>query len=275
VLVSGPRGISSDTPPKSDLRPPLPGCPDWLRPTEAGTLVQPEHNEADSMGALARIRLPDVPVTDLLQRVAEIATRSTACTFAGITLSDGDRMQTPVYTDERSPKVDQVQYDTGSGPCVDAARTGEIFTIPDTSTEARWRPFSEAALAENIRSTLSVPLDVSGNRSEVLGALNLYSEIPDAFDADAVAATQSLAHQAAIVVANAQAYWGAKQESEHLQKAMESRAVIEQAKGILMAQSRLSADDAFDLLVRASQRENRKLREIAAEIVARVEQPEQ
>jgi GAF domain-containing protein len=233
-----------------------------------------QHSGDDAFGALASVRLPDVPLTDLLQRVAVIATRSTACTFAGITLSQGGRFQTPVYTDERSPKVDQVQYDTGSGPCVDAARTGEIFEIPDTSAEQRWPEFSEAALAENIRSTLSVPLDVGGNRTEVLGALNLYSEVPDAFDADDVAATQSLAHQAAIVVANAQAYWGAKQESEHLQKAMESRAVIEQAKGILMTQSRVSADDAFELLVRASQRENRKLRDIAAEIVARVQQPD-
>jgi AmiR/NasT family two-component response regulator len=95
--------------------------------------------------------------------------------------------------------------------------------------------------------------------------------LPHAFDGEASAAAESLAQQAAIVVANAQAFWGAKHESEHLQRAMESRAVIEQAKGILMAQSGVTPDDAFQLLVRASQRENRKLRMIAIEVVERTQ----
>jgi GAF domain-containing protein len=181
-------------------------------------------------------------------------------------------METPVYTDERSPRVDQVQYDAGTGPCVDAFRTGEVKQIHDTATEERWRAFCDAALDEHIRSTLSVPLDVSGTRTEVLGALNLYSEVPDAFDDEARASTQAFAQQAAIVMANARAYWGAKELSDQLQYALESRATIEQAKGIIIGQSRVSPEEAFKLLVRASQRENRKLREIAAEIVDRAQQ---
>ena len=79
---------------------------------------------------------------------------------------------------------------------------------------------------------------------------------------------QFAAH-AAIVLANSQAYWDAHQLSEDLLQAMKSRATIEQAKGILMGAQRCSADEAFQILVRASQRENRKLREIADEIVAK------
>jgi GAF domain-containing protein len=220
--------------------------------------------------ALFELLLPDTPVTDVLDRVTQLACRTVAnCEMAGITIEQKGRLQTPVYTDERAPQVDQAQYDNDSGPCVNALRDGVIHIIPDTTADTRWPAFSEAAMAANIRSTLSVPMDVSGNRTEVLGALNLYSEVPGAFDAEAIASAESLAQQAAIVVANAQAYWGARELSEQLQEAMASRAVIEQAKGILMAQSRVGPDEAFRIMVRASQRENRKLRDIAAESVTR------
>jgi GAF domain-containing protein len=221
---------------------------------------------------LFAVLLPDTPLTDVLQRVTTLAARSVSnCTVAGITVTQNGRPQTPVYTDERSPQVDQVQYDNDSGPCLDALREGKVFMITDTATESRWPEFCQAAVAAGLRSTLSVPIDVSGNRTDVLGALNLYSEEPEGFDDEAVASTASFAHQAAIVIANAQAYWGAKELSDQLQSALESRAVIEQAKGILMGREGITADQAFEVLVRASQRENRKLRELAADIVARAE----
>ncbi len=235
-----------------------------------------QHGQAgqDDVSSLFSVLLPDTPMTDLLDRVIELAARTVGnCTFAGITVGQDGKMETPVYTDVRSPRVDQIQYDAGTGPCVDAFRTGEVLEIRDTATEERWRQFCDAALDEHIRSTLSVPLDVSGNRTEVLGALNLYSEIPDAFDDGARASSQAFAQQAAIVMANARAYWGAKDLSDQLQHAMESRATIEQAKGVLIGQSRISPEEAFNLLVRASQRENRKLREIAAEVVERAQNP--
>ena len=228
----------------------------------------------EDVSALLRMRLPDTPLTDLLDRVTQLACRTIPdCGLAGITMSQNGAFQTPVYTDPRAPRVDQAQYDHDSGPCLDAYRTGEVFTIADTVVDARWPHFSKAAAQERIRSTLSVPMDVSGNCTEVVGALNLYSEAPDAFGAEAVASTQSFAQQAALVVANAQAYWGAKAESAQLQQAMESRAVIEQAKGVLMAQSGIDAERAFEALRGASQRENRKLRDIAGEIVRRATQP--
>ncbi|MBW3614913.1 MAG: GAF and ANTAR domain-containing protein [Actinobacteria bacterium] len=102
---------------------------------------------------------------------------------------------------------------------------------------------------------------------EGIGALNLYSRTESGFtDAD-VEVGEAFATQAAIVLANAQAYWDAYQLGVDLRTAMQSRAVIEQAKGILMATQRCTADEAFQILVRASQRENRKLREMAEELV--------
>jgi GAF domain-containing protein len=109
------------------------------------------------------------------------------------------------------------------------------------------------------------------------GGLNLYSQKPDAFDHDDQQIAGAFAGQASAVVSNVVAYWAVLEQSQQLTAAMASRAVIEQAKGILMAAQHCTADEAFDLLRRASQRENRKLREIAIDMVARtsiVEEPE-
>jgi len=225
---------------------------------------------AGDPAALLNVHLPDTPLTDVLQRVVELATRSIdTCADASVTLAHKGRLRSPVATGERPLRIDEVQYTHGAGPCVQAFRTGEVHIIADTSADRRWPEFAAAALAEGIRSTLSVPLDVSGTRTEVFGALNLYSEELGGFSGGAVAATDSFAHQAVIVVANAQAYWGARELSDQLQGALESRTVIEQAKGVLVAREGVSLDRAFEMLVQASQREHRKLRDVAAEVVER------
>jgi len=219
---------------------------------------------------LFAVLLPDAPLSDILNRITTMATRAVpGGAVAGLSLPSDGSAQTPIYTDQRARVVDQAQYDHGDGPCLRALRTGEVVAITDTSTDARWRWFGEIAIAQGIRSTISLPLDVAGNRDEVIGALNLYSETPERFDAEIVRALESFAQQAAILAANARAYWGAVELAEQLQRAMESRATIEQAKGILIARTGGTAEEAFALLVRASQRENRKLREIAAEVVER------
>ncbi len=126
---------------------------------------------------------------------------------------------------------------------------------------------AEAAPRHGVRSSLSAPLTLE---DQTFGALNLYGGTEEAFREDDEHVAALVASYAAVVAANARAYWSARETAEHLARAMESRAEIEQAKGILMAQARVSADEAFDLLRRASQRENRRLRNIASEIVARV-----
>jgi GAF domain-containing protein len=114
-----------------------------------------------------------------------------------------------------------------------------------------------------------VPLSARG---ETLGALNLYAETEGAFT-DAHASTVGLfADQASIALANAQVYWDARELSENLTEAIKTREVISQAVGILMVTSGRTADDAFQILANASQRENRKVRDIAAEVVTRTVQ---
>jgi len=200
----------------------------------------------------------------MLQRVSELAVKEVEhCDFAGITLMREGRPVTSAYTDLISPEVDQAQYDSDTGPCLDAFRYNEQFRIDDTQVEERWPEFARAASERGIRSTLSIPLMVG---EAALGALNLYSLSVGAFvDPDSASLFGS---QAAVVLANAQAYWAAQHLADHLDVAIKTRAVIEQAKGILIARHDCTADEAFDMLSRVSQHTNTKLRDVAAQVVA-------
>ncbi|HVE46462.1 MAG TPA: GAF and ANTAR domain-containing protein [Acidimicrobiales bacterium] len=229
---------------------------------------QPDHL-AQSVAALSRFFVGDGTLAETLTRVAELSQQAVPnADFAGITMLVEGRPRTGVFTDETSPDIDATQYETGSGPCLDAFRNQIVYRIDSTDKETRWPAFSEAAAARGVKSTLSLPLVAN---HEGVGALNLYSHVEAAFSEEDEHVAMQFANQAGIVLANAQAYWDAHQLSQDLNEAMKSRAVIEQAKGILMAQGR-TADEAFQILVRASQRENTKLREVAGELVRRAEQ---
>lgn len=229
--------------------------------------MTPQDPLAQSLAALSRFFVGEGTMHETLTRVAQYAVQAVpASAMTGITMLVDGRARTAVFTDENAPEIDSAQYETGIGPCLDAFRHQEVFVVHDLTKDDRWPPFAEAALAHGIRSTLSMPL--VANR-EGVGALNFYASVANAFsDADVDVAAQ-FGVQAAVVLANAQAYWDAHQLSQNLSTAMQSRAIIEQAKGILMGTQRCGADEAFQILVRASQRENRKLRDIAEELVSR------
>jgi GAF domain-containing protein len=221
----------------------------------------------------ALVRTVVTASTDLgeaLTTVAEMGrTGIDGCVAASLTLIEGGRPTTVASTDGVAPTLDQVQYDAGTGPCLEAVRTKTTVRIASLATEDRWADFGDAATALGIHSSLSVPLPLPEGTD---GGLNLYGEETGAFDEDDERLGALFASYAAAVIANVAAYRSAQELAEHLQKAMESRSAIEQAKGILMARQHCTADDAFDILRRASQRENRKLRDIAEEMVRRAQQ---
>lgn len=222
---------------------------------------------SESLATLSRFFVGDGTLQETLQRVAELTLEAVEpADMAGITLTVDGGKRTAVFTDEAAPEIDQAQYDTGDGPCLAAFEDQRVYVIDSMSEGGRWPAFREAAAAHGVGSSLSLPL-VADKQSA--GALNLYSYTERAFDTRAREVGELFASQAAIVLANAQAYWDARTLSERLGEAMQSRATIEQAKGILMASQQCGPDAAFELLVRASQRENVKLRDIAARIVAR------
>jgi len=220
----------------------------------------------EAMAALSRYFVGDDTLGASLTRVADLATTALPQSdYAGITLLVNGKPRTAVFTDPDVPDMDQAQYRTGDGPCLDAFRNGQPYQIRSTLERGPWQAFRDVAAEHGVLSTLSMPLIATQGS---LGAMNLYAKTVDAFgDAD-VETAATFAAQAAFVLANAQAYWDARDLSENLQQAMISRATIEQAKGIIIASSGASPEQAMQLLIEQSQHENVKLRDLAAQIVA-------
>jgi GAF domain-containing protein len=220
--------------------------------------------------ALRRFLAGDDDLQVMLTKVALLATETVpGCDFASITRIGRQGPTTPVYTDEAALALDEVQYGDGDGPCLAAIRHHgpEHCT---TATDTRWPAFVDAALRHDVSAVLSTPL-VDGEAS--VGSLNMYSRTVERYDDDAQRCASLFADQLGVAAAKVTMYAESYELARQLQEAMESRAEIEQAKGILMAAERCSADDAFAILVRASQHQNRKLRAIATEIVERYSAP--
>ncbi len=220
----------------------------------------------DPFAALVEFFMQESTLGETLHRVAELACQAGPADMAGITMLVDGAPSTGVFTDPEAPEIDESQYDAGKGPCLDAFRYQRVFRIDSTANERRWPEFATAAAAHGVGSTLSLPISARG---ESLGALNLYSRTEAAFDEDVTERMLIFATHAAFVLANTQLYWDARQLNENLTEALRSRATIDQAIGIIMAAGGRSPDEAFQVLVRASQRENRKIREIATDMVER------
>jgi GAF domain-containing protein len=214
----------------------------------------------------------EAPLPELMTRVATAAKDAIpAVDEASVTFTRGDDSGwTVATTGELATRCDEAQYGLGHGPCMDAGSGGVTLHVRDFSQEDRWPDYAPVALEAGARSSLSVPFPI---QQHAMAALNLYSREVDAFSDDDIERAHEIARLAAVAVTNAVLYESAADLAAQLQEAMQSRAVIEQAKGVLMATSQCTADQAFDMLVKASQRENRKLRDVAAQIVGRFSQP--
>jgi GAF domain-containing protein len=182
----------------------------------------------------------------------------------GLTLEQSGRGQTVTYSGELAARGDERQYELDDGPCLEALRTGTVVSVRDLAEEDRWGDYPRRALEAGVRSSLSFPLAL-GERGR--GALNLYSGRPDAFSDIDELAGQSLAGQASGALSVAWRMADREHAVAHLRRGMLTRQEIGQAVGLLMAQRRCTADEAFGLLQRASQRSNEKLRDVAHRMI--------
>jgi len=209
--------------------------------------------------------LREQSMESVLQTVVELAKQVLPGNpEASISLLVNGRPSTTSSTGPLATDLDETQYGRGHGPCLQAASAGELIEIADTATEQRWADYCRVAAEHGNGSSLSVPLPVS---ERVSGALNIYAREAHAFDEQARAAALRFAPYASVAVANMHAYQDARDMAGNLQIAVESRAVIDQAKGILMERYKLTADQAFQALAAVSMRRNRKVRDIADELV--------
>lgn len=182
---------------------------------------------------------------------------------AATTLVKQKKVATFGATDDRISELDQFQYDHNEGPCVDALG-GDIHYFRADDPAPRWRGFAEKAIEHGVASIVSFPLRLD---DEVFGVLNFYSEQKDALQDGQREEGLVFASQAAVTLANAQAFSQATQQVEQLHEAVDTRTMIGQATGLLMAQEGLTSDEAFNKLVKVSQNANIKLRDIARRYV--------
>jgi GAF domain-containing protein len=222
---------------------------------------------AEAFRRLGRLKLGETDLNGVLDLVAELAKRTIPGAHeVSVTLVAEKDARTAAYTGQLALTLDEWQYREGHGPCLDASVSFATYSLPDMESEIRWPEIAERALAAGVHSSLSIGLPI---HEQIAGALNIYATEPEAFDEDAIILGQTFAGYAAVALANAHLYEAQATLAQHMQAAMESRAVIEQAKGIIMGSRRCSADEAFAVLTKLSQDTNRKLRDVATALVAR------
>lgn len=206
------------------------------------------------------------PVDELLRTVVEVAVEVLpGARGASISLAmdtSARRLETAGASSDAVQRLDEIQYVSGAGPCVHAIRSRS--EVRAEMPAAEWADFSAAAQEASVAAVWSLPLEV---RERVTGAFNLYSTGGSPWGDVAAATVGLLVRQASALLSGAVALAQSEQINDTLRRALETRTVIGQAQGVLMARQGIGPDDAFDILRRASQRTNRKLREVAAEIV--------
>jgi GAF domain-containing protein len=196
---------------------------------------------------------------ETLQLIVDLAVDTVpGCEHAGISFVHHRKISTPAASDAVALRVDAVQFEAGQGPCMDAIQEDRICKTDDLSTEPRWPLFASRAHAETgIRSMLGLRLFARGR---TMGALNLMSAQPWAFDDDSLSTAALFAAMAAVAL-------NAAQTEESLQLALKSRDIIGQAMGILMERHSITDKEAFQRLSTASQRLNVRLKDVADQVV--------
>jgi GAF domain-containing protein len=203
----------------------------------------------------------DAPLLRLADLGVELVPGATA---AAVTITAGTQAHTFAVSEPRVGELHRLQFASGDGPVVETLRYNEARHVPDTSLEVRWRGFCSAATEAGLRSLVTLPLHTAQRPA---GAVALYADRPGAFSGKAHDIALLFAAQGGTAVYNAAVYGACREMTDNLQAALEGRAIIEQAKGMLHAKLAVSPDEAFELLSRFSQNTNQKVRIIAARLV--------
>jgi GAF domain-containing protein len=238
---------------------------------ETRTQNDPLSEFTESFSETARILFSAGGVTSTLAQVVAVAVHTIdGCDFAGLFLEEGGIVVTPVHTDPIVEAIDALQQQTGEGPCLDAIAQRLMFYGEDLNSDDRWPNFGPRAALRGIRSVLALPLTTNGTN----GAINLYATYPAAFGVVDRAKGVILASLASVALTTAHSLEDEERRIGNLHSALSSREIIGQAQGILMERERIAADQAFDVLRRASQFLNIKLREVAQTLVDTGERPD-
>jgi GAF domain-containing protein len=228
-------------------------------PPDDGAVVQSAFDE------LGRLSFAQHSLESVVERVTALAARVLPGEpVISVTIIAARGPATVASSGDLALRLDEEQYRLDSGPCLSAASTGHPAAIVDTGAAVEWAEFAAEAAAAGCGSVLSFPLPV---REKVTGALNVYARQFTVADRRTRDRVSRFADYAVVPVSNMYLYESAVERAEHLAVALDSRAVIDQAKGILMERFKLTPAQAFQALTRVSMESNTKVRDIAERFV--------
>ncbi|GLY47780.1 GAF and ANTAR domain-containing protein [Lentzea sp. NBRC 102530] len=229
---------------------------------------------AAALAALHEAFTGEEPLEEALRRIAETAARAVPDADAvTASLVTEDRPRTAATTDSRLADVDERQYRAGRGPSLDSARLLRTVRAATGEHRDQWPEFEAAAEEHCVRAYLSVPVVLpatDGDPERHIGSLNIYSFTASAFDPFDEGLLRLFTASAQAAITSARRWQHSRAQVQQLERALTSRAVIDQAKGVLMAVHSCTADEAFTKLVQQSQRENVKLRDVATNLLSTV-----
>lgn len=219
---------------------------------------------AQAYGQLQTLLLESADVTAFLEELAALSTAVVPATACGITMRGERDAYTVASSDQLARDADEIQYGRGQGPCLHALTTRERVLITSLADDDRWPEYRTHALQRGIASSLSLPLNVA---DETVGALNLYGANNDQFDPESIQRAEAFSRQSSTALTIMLRHASQLNLAAQLREALESRAIIDQAIGMIMGQRHCNATDAFAVLRKASQQRNVKLSAVAAELV--------
>jgi GAF domain-containing protein len=221
---------------------------------------------AETFVVLADTLVDDYDVVDLLDQLVVACVQLLGVTAAGLLLDDQKGHLTVVASSSEETRLLEIfQLQNNEGPCLDCVRTGTAVTSGDLASDAaRWPLFVPAALTAGFRSVAAVPLRL---RDHVIGGLNLFDERIDPIPVEDRRLAQALADVATIGILQRRSAHRSTMVAEQLQHALNSRIVIEQAKGVLAERNVVSMDAAFSALRRHARNHNLKLTDVALAVV--------
>jgi transcriptional regulator with GAF, ATPase, and Fis domain len=224
----------------------------------------------DVLVELADTLVDDFDVIDFLHVLTERCVQLLEVSAAGLLVTDGqDKLQVVAASSERTRLLELFQLQTDQGPCVECFHTGQPVSVADLPASGRWPRFADAAASAGFSAVHAVPMRL---RKEVIGALNFFDTTAGALDEEKLRQGRALADVATIGLLQQRAIQRRDLLAEQLQTALNSRILIEQAKGMLAERWQVDMDEAFRLLRSHSRNQNRRLSELAQAIVEGSEQ---
>ena len=223
------------------------------------------HDVHQALTELGRLRFGTMSVEDAMREIVQTTHTVFSVDGAGLMLTDVEqRLRGVAASDQRFAHLEDLQIEHGEGPCIEAFDTKQLVGTQDLEAEERWPGFSRSAVARDVRAVLASPLPYN---QDAVGVVAVLSEQRRPWSAEGELGLLAFTDLAALLIASMMAGEQNSQLAQQLQGALDSRQVIEQAKGVLMGTKGISARAAYEQLRAQARAERRKLPAVCAEIV--------